>query len=155
MKASEDARTVYADIIDHAHHRSQTRPHMSLLERAAQFSAYDALAGYSDMIAEEARETDRQIVLDENAAALLNRKLGRLAEALEAGESPVLTFTVYVPDRRKAGGSYAELTEAAKRIDRDGQRIVFAAKNENAGSSKSIALSDVIAVHGPLVDGLD
>ena len=46
MENREDARLVYADIIDHPHHRSLTRAHMPMGDRAAQFSAYDALAGY-------------------------------------------------------------------------------------------------------------
>ena len=36
----EDAREVYADIIDHPHWQSPTRPHMSLYDRAAQFSPF-------------------------------------------------------------------------------------------------------------------
>lgn len=46
---------------------------MSLYDFAVRFSVFDALAGYSDVITEEARPTNCEIVLDENAIQLLNR----------------------------------------------------------------------------------
>ena len=68
----EDAREVYADIIDHPHWQSPTRPHMSLYDRAAQFSPFAALTGYDDMVTEEARTVDRKIELDESETARLS-----------------------------------------------------------------------------------
>lgn len=112
MMDSENPRIVYADIIDHPHHQSETRAHMTLYDRAAQFSAFDALAGYSDMIAEEARITDQEIELDENAKALLNQKLSIIADLLENGHPPVISFTVYVPDQKKQGGRYEVIKDA-------------------------------------------
>ncbi len=53
-----DPRILYADIIDLPHHQSATRPRMSLHDRAAQFSPFSALTGFSDMISEETRKTD-------------------------------------------------------------------------------------------------
>ena len=55
MGEERDPRIVYADIIDLPHHEPVTRPRMPLENRAAQFSAFDALAGFSDMIAEKTR----------------------------------------------------------------------------------------------------
>ena len=55
MGEEKDPRIVYADIIDRPHHEPVTRPRMPLQNRAAQFSAFDALAGFSDMIAEKTR----------------------------------------------------------------------------------------------------
>ena len=51
----QNAREVYADIIDLPHWQSPTRPHMSPADRAAQFSPFAALTGFSDMVEEEAR----------------------------------------------------------------------------------------------------
>ncbi len=51
-------REIYADIIDLPHHQSSKHPHMSLYDRAAQFSPFSALSGYEDMINEEARQFD-------------------------------------------------------------------------------------------------
>lgn len=56
-----DPSIVYADIIDMPHHVSTKHPHMSLHDRAAQFSPFAALSGYEDMIDEEARLTQEQM----------------------------------------------------------------------------------------------
>ena len=47
----------YSDIIDHPHYQSKTRPHMSMSDRAAQFSPFAALSGYEEAIAETERLT--------------------------------------------------------------------------------------------------
>ena len=41
-----DINFPYADIIDLPHHQSEGRKHMSLYDRAAQFSPFAALTGY-------------------------------------------------------------------------------------------------------------
>ena len=46
-------REVYKDIIDLPHHQSETRPRMSLHDRAAQFAPFAALSGYEDVIRNE------------------------------------------------------------------------------------------------------
>lgn len=54
----------YSDIIDHPHYQSKTRPHMSMYDRAAQFSPFAALTGYEEFVEETAREeTDRMNML--------------------------------------------------------------------------------------------
>lgn len=45
----------YDDIIDLPHHVSDTRPHMSLYDRAAQFSPFAALTGHEEAIKEMER----------------------------------------------------------------------------------------------------
>ena len=60
-------RNPYEDIIHLPHHQSATRPHMSLYDRAAQFSPFAALTGYEDMIDEEAREVGAWEPLSETA----------------------------------------------------------------------------------------
>ena len=40
----------YSDILDHEHYRSKTRKHMSMLNRAAQFSPFAALVGFEQYI---------------------------------------------------------------------------------------------------------
>ncbi len=45
----------YSDIMDHPHHVSTTRPHMSMTDRAAQFSPFKALTGFDEAIDETAK----------------------------------------------------------------------------------------------------
>ena len=88
-----DPRVVYADIIDLPHHRSDHHPPMSLMDRAAQFSAYKALSGYEEMIGEEARPVDAKIELGEAELDLLNQKLNLLQETLQQGREVSLAIT--------------------------------------------------------------
>ncbi|MBQ6610136.1 MAG: hypothetical protein IJH70_06860 [Oscillospiraceae bacterium] len=155
MKASEDPRIVYADIIDHPHHQSQSRAHMSLYDRAAQFSAFDALAGYSDMIVEEARLTENEAVLDENAIDLLNQKLSLISDALANGSHPVITFLVFVPDQLKDGGKYTEITDSVKMIDAVGKKVVLEQKENRSGINKAIDIPKIVSIRGELVDFMD
>ena len=57
----------YDDIINLPHHVSSTRPQMSMIDRAAQFSPFAALTGYDAAIKETGRLTDEKIELDEEA----------------------------------------------------------------------------------------
>ena len=155
MEPSEDPRVVYADIIHHPHHRSETRAHMPLRDRAAQFSAYDALAGYYDMIAEEERTTEAALELDENARELLDRKLRAVDEALSAGLRPVLTFTVFIPDERKAGGRYEQRVETVRQIDPVKQRIVLDRREGRGGQYAFLEIEHIAAIRGETVDRPD
>ena len=64
----------YDDIINLPHHVSSTRPQMSMIDRAAQFSPFAALTGYDAAIKETGRLTDEKIELDEEALSNLNMK---------------------------------------------------------------------------------
>ena len=46
----------YEDIIGLPHHRSKTRPHMKIADRAAQFAPFAALTGYDTAVDEMAKE---------------------------------------------------------------------------------------------------
>ncbi len=146
MEQTEDPGKVYADIISHPHHRSQTRAHMRLCDRAAQFSAYDALAGFYDMIAEEERVTDFAAELDENALELLDRKLARIARRIEAGEKPRLRFTVFRPDGRKSGGAYVEVTETVRRIDPVKRQLELERREGRGGQRAVLFIPDITAI---------
>ena len=142
----EDARTVYADIIDLPHHRSETHPHMSLYDRAAQFLSYKALSGYEDMITEESRRTDREVQLEEADLEELDRRLGQITQALAAGGHPAVTFTVFRPDDRKAGGRYEEITDRVKRIDTAARSVVLMSRRERSGVNKTIPIDRIVDI---------
>ena len=105
----------YDDIIALPHPEPRTHPRMSLHDRAAQFSPFAALTGHSAAIAETGRLTDSRITLDESEMARVDAELQRLQELLPS--RPTVSITYFVPDERKAGGSYQTITGEVKRID--------------------------------------
>ena len=56
----------YQDIIRLPHPVSKDRPHLSMQERAAQFSPFAALSGYDDAVKETARMSEEQMKLSED-----------------------------------------------------------------------------------------
>ena len=151
-EGTPNGRDVYPDIIDHPHWQSPTRPHMSLYDRAAQFASFDALAGYSDMIAEEERMTDPEIHPEEWELERLNRKLNLIADLADAGMHPEITFTVFIPDARKDGGKYVELRDTVKKIDPIAQKVVLLSTEGYGRRNRTIDFSRIIEIHGDLVD---
>lgn len=65
----------YDDIIHLPHHQSGTRPHMSLHDRAAQFSPFAALTGYDAAVEEAARLTEQKLELSEGEKAAIDAKI--------------------------------------------------------------------------------
>ena len=156
LKPNEGSgREMYPDIIDLPHWQSPTRPHMSLYKRAAQFMPFDALEGYKEMVAEDRRVTEKRKELDEDEKAIINRKLNHLAELLRHGENPVATFTVFIPDKTKAGGSYEEITDTVKRIDPTYRYVVLMTREGRGGLNRKIAFDDIYDVTGEALDNLD
>ena len=115
-ESTPDPRVVYADIISLPHHRSRTRPPMSLHDRAAQFAPFAALAGYDEMVGEEARLTDREILPGESDLEHLDRQFRRLSERLAAGEHPEVSVLRFIPDRHKSGGRYEAVAAPVKKL---------------------------------------
>ena len=105
----------YDDIINLPHHVSATRPHMPMIDRAAQFMPFRALSGYEDAVQETARLTDEKIELTEDEKAILDMQLQKLAD--EIGSQPKVTLTYFRPDKKKAGGAYLTVTGQLKKID--------------------------------------
>ena len=113
--ARENKDGSYEDIIHLPHHSSKTHPRMSMLERAAQFSPFAALTGYSGVIREAGRLTEQKIELGESEIEELERSLNWLAK--NAGQHPSATITYFQPDEKKEGGAYVTVTEQIKRLD--------------------------------------
>lgn len=105
----------YDDIINLPHHVSSTRPHMSIEERAAQFSPFAALTGHEDAIKETARQTEREIVLDENELEILDEKLKAILS--DKSDNKNIKVVYYVPDENKNGGKYVECSGRVKKMD--------------------------------------
>ena len=113
----------YDDIINLPHHVSATRPQMSMLDRAAQFSPFAALTGYDAAIKETGRLTDEKIIMDEEALNMLNMKFQILIDNLF--DEPEVTITYFKPDERKSGGAYIELIGIVKKFDEFERQIMM------------------------------
>ena len=94
----------YDDIIDLPCHVLRNRPHMPILDRAAQFSPFAALSGDDSAVKEAMRLTEEQVDLDEDSKEALDQKLALLKECLN--ERPEVTITFFRPDDKKEGGAY-------------------------------------------------
>ena len=126
----------YEDIINLPHPTSEKHPRMSMTERAAQFSPFAALTGYEDAIEETARLTDSRIELSEDEKTALDQKLRALAD--NPAETEV-AITYFVPDARKAGGSYVTVAGTVKRVDSIERAVLM-------DGGMRIAVEDIIEI---------
>lgn len=123
----------YADIIDHPRHVSRKHPPLPPESRAAQFSPFAALTGYDDAVVEAARRTDSRIDLAPEEIERIDGVLRSLAP----GDR--VRAVHFVPDARKAGGSYRTLRGIVRRVDPWDGSIVF----ENG---RSVDFSDLLSI---------
>ena len=147
-------RNPYEDIIHLPHHQSATRLHMSLYDRAAQFSPFAALTGFDGVIAETSRLTDQKIELSEYERALLDQKLSRIDDELRKGNHPEITVIYFVPDPLKAGGAYEEYTGRVRSINAVEKCVVFLAENRRS-AGKRIRIDGIAEIRGELVDDME
>ena len=106
----------YEDILTLPHHKAANRPHMSMHDRAAQFSPFAALTGLDAALRETARLTDQRITLDEYEQAALDETLQTVRDTLTKKEHPTVEVCYFVPDTRKAGGAYCTVTGVVKKM---------------------------------------
>ena len=131
----------YDDIIDLPHHVSTTRPHMSRLDRAAQFSPFAALTGHDQAMKEMARLTDERIRLDESTKEVLDEKLQIIRKELQ--QHPMVRFTYFVPDREKDGGSYETIEGRVVKLKDSIQSIVME-------DGQEIEIQELIEIDGEI-----
>ncbi len=105
----------YDDIIHLSRPESAAHPPMPRAARAAQFSPFAALTGYDAAVAETARLTDSRIELTEDKKQLLDERLHLLLDM--ADHPPAVRITRFIPDERKAGGSYETVTCKIASVD--------------------------------------
>ena len=149
-----EQKTPYADILMLPHHQAANRPHMSMHDRAAQFSPFAALTGFDGVIAETGRMTDRKTELSESQMSLLDQKLTLIDDTIQDGYHPMVTVVYFVPDAKKEGGSYQEYTGKVRQVDSAERKLVFLADN-NRSAGKEISIEDVLEIHDDLVDYMD
>ena len=140
-----NSEQLYADIINLPHHVSATRPQMSMIDRAAQFSPFAALTGYDAAIKETGRLTDEKIELDEDKKAVLDIKQAYLIEMID--EQPEITVTYFLPDERKSGGAYLTATGSLKRFDEYERLMILT-------DGKKISMDDIVDIESDLFQGV-
>lgn len=105
----------YEDIIHLPHHVSPKRERMTNADRAAQFSSFDALTGYDEVIAEAERLTDAPVDLTDSALEELNSVLRTIQTQLS--EHPRVHVTFFSPDERKTRGAWHTIEGAIQKLD--------------------------------------
>ena len=136
---------MYDDIINLPHHVSATRPQMSMLDRAAQFSPFAALTGYDAAIKETGRLTDEKIEMDEDRKTALDMKQTYLIEMLD--EQPEISITYFLPDTKKSGGAYVTVTGNLKRFDEYERLLILT-------DGKKIPMDDIADIESDLFRGM-
>ena len=159
----------YDDIIDLPHPVSEKHPHMSMYDRAAQFSPFDALTGYSESIDETARTTDRRLELSDEGKALLDERIAALEMLCSKARSkrfhgdedacfPEISVTYFVSDMvlhkksRKSGGSFLKYTGTLRSVDTLQGFLIF---EKESGSDKppfKIPLYDICDISGEVFE---
>ena len=136
----------YDDMIYLPNPTPTCKPRMSLHDRAAQFSPFAALTGYEDAVEETARLTDTRLELSEDMKTILNEKMQMIVDNLDS--EPIVTITYFVPDKKKSGGAYVDVTGVVKEIDEYERCIVMTDK-------KKIPIEQVRAIEGELFKCLE
>lgn len=138
----------YKDMLDMEYKKSNRRPHMSLHDRAAQFSPFAALTGHEEAIEETARITEVEIELDEDAKAKLNERIVILKNNLDIAADVVITY--FVKDEIKAGGEYTTVKGVVRKVD-DYRNVIVMEVDENR---IDISFNTIIKIEGILFDNI-
>lgn len=135
--------TKYNDIIHLPHHVSATRPHMSVSNRAAQFSPFAALTGHGAAVKETARLTDERIELDESIKDDLSHRMQIVLDNIK--EQPEISITYFKPDTKKNGGAYVTSICSVKKIDEHGRFVIM-------NDCTIIPIDDIINIGGEIFE---
>ena len=136
----------YEDIINLPNHVSNSHPHMSILDRAAQFSPFAALTGYDGAIKETARLTNKRMELDEVAKTVLDEKLRITLEQLSS--RPEIEITYFQPDKKKTGGAYVSTIGIVKKIDSYERTVIMQDETR-------IPIEEIIRITGEIFRSID
>lgn len=136
----------YEDILHLSRPESPRHAKMANRDRAAQFSPFAALTGYSQAIAEAGRLTQPRRYLTEEETAKLNDRLLYLARNNVPPQE--ITVTYFQPDLRKPGGAYLSVTGTVKKID-PYQKVVI------LSDGRAIPMEDIFHLEGAVFDPLE
>ena len=129
----------YDDIINLSHHESKKYPRMSNEARAAQFAPFAALTGYDEVINETSRLTTKRKEINEELKVILDAKLQIIHDKISS--KPEISFTYFVPDTKKDGGSYVTVTGKVIKIDEFNQKAILENRTE-------IPIAEIVEITG-------
>ncbi len=138
--------TKYDDIIHLPRHVSATRPRMSAINRAAQFSPFAALTGHGAAVKETARLTDKRIELDESIKDNLSHRMQIVSDSIK--EQPEISITYFKPDEKKNGGEFITAISSVKKID-EYERVIIMT------DGTSIPIDEIISIDGEIFETID
>lgn len=124
----------YDDIIHLPHPTSSKHPRMPMIDRAAQFTPFQALSGHGAAIQETARITKEKAELTEEEKAVLDEKLRFLAAT-----GSEASFTYFQPDGRKSGGAYVTALGAVKKLDPLKEQLILT-------NGTAIPIEDILGI---------
>lgn len=127
----------YESIINLPHYELKNHERMTMESRAAQFSPFAALTGYSESVKETARLTDNKIELSEDMKNNIDMKLQIIDDNIK--EKPEITILYFVKDQKKNGGKYIEYIGNVKKIDKVDKTLYFYDKTK-------ISLYDILDI---------
>ena len=113
----------YDEIINIKHFDPVNHKRMSIMERAAQFSSFAALTGYSESVKETARLTKGKKELSEDMKNEIDMKLQLIMDHLD--EKPEVSVIYFIKDKKKSGGDYSEYKGVIRRRDKVNGKIIF------------------------------
>ena len=131
----------YDEIINLPHYELKYHKRMSMEARAGQFSPFAALTGYSELVNETSRLTDRKIELSEEEKIELDRKIQIINNNIK--DRPEVIITYFIPDLKKKGGKYEDIKCNIKRIDYINHLIILT-------NNKKIYLNDIFNIKSNL-----
>lgn len=141
MSAPASNPRKYDDMVGLPRPVSRRHPPMARIKRAAQFAAFDALAGFGAAIAESGRETEEKLELSEDMKDMLDAKLAIIEQHIK--EQPSVAVTYFLPDTQKAGGRYVTFSGKVKKLDGVESVIVMT-------DGTKIPIEDVRMIEGDL-----
>lgn len=104
----------YDDIINLEPPELKNHQRMSIEARAAQFAPFSALTGYSEVIKETSRITEKKRILSDNLKEILNAKLNYIKANIKNNINVAVTH--FVADAKKNGGKYITSVDNVKKI---------------------------------------
>lgn len=125
----------YDDIINLPHPVSKKHPHMSNLNRGAQFAPFAALTGFDDQILETGRMTTKKIELDDYQKYQINDMLLYIKE----NKNVKINIVHFVKDKLKEGGQYLSQEVMTKKLDEDHHQLVLSDNN-------TIEIDDILSI---------